>query len=110
MADRRHTPFIAVEAVSPRSSSAPPRTSIYTVGMPLLRVSDPAYLPELLEELTARPDCLAEVVGPNRVQVSVLGSYNTDALELEVELRVRAWQNAQLARGLDVGIDVEHRH
>ena len=77
--------------------------------MPVFRVSDPAVLPELLEELTARPDCLAEVVGPNRVAVSVLGSYNTEALELEVELRIRAWQSAQRSRGLDVGIDVEHR-
>ena len=77
--------------------------------MPVFRVSDPAVLPELLEELTARPDCLAQVVGPNRVEVSVLGSYNTDALELEVELRVRAWENAQRARGRDVDIDVERR-
>jgi hypothetical protein len=77
--------------------------------MPVFRVSDPTFLPELLEDLTARPDCLAEVVGPNRVAVSVLGSYNTEALELEVELRIRAWQSAQRSRGLDVGIDVEHR-
>ena len=77
--------------------------------MPVFRVSDPTFLPELLEELTARPDCLAEVVGPNRVAVSVLGSYNTEALELEVELRIRAWQSALRARGLDVAVDVEHR-
>jgi hypothetical protein len=77
--------------------------------MPVFRVSDPTFLPELLEELTARPDCLAEVVGPNRVAVSVLGSYNTEALALEVELRIRAGHRAQRSRGLDVGIDVEHR-
>jgi hypothetical protein len=43
------------------------------------------------------------------VAVSVLGSYNTEALELEVELRIRAWQSGLRSRGIDVGIDVEHR-
>jgi len=73
----------------------------------VFRVSDPTVLPDLLEELVARRDCLAEVIGPDSLRVSVLGSYNTDALELEVELRIRAWQAAQSARGLDVDIDIE---
>jgi hypothetical protein len=77
--------------------------------MPVFRVSDPTVLPDLLEELVARGDCLAEVTGPNRLTVSVLGSYNSDALELEVELRIRAWQAAQSARGVEVEIDIDPR-
>jgi hypothetical protein len=79
------------------------------VGVPIFRVSDPTVLSDLLEGLAARHDCLAEVIGPNRLAVSVLGSYNTDALELEVKLRIRAWQAAQSARGVEVDIVLDRR-
>jgi hypothetical protein len=77
------------------------------MGMPVFRISDAAALPNLLADLTSNHDCLAEVIGPNRVSVSILGSYNADAMDLEVELRIRAWQAAQISRGVEVGIDRE---
>ncbi len=77
--------------------------------MPVFRVSEPDVLPSLLEHLTARGDCLAEVIGPNTLCVSVLGSYNSDAMEMEVELRIHAWQAAQRARGLEADIALDRR-
>jgi hypothetical protein len=76
--------------------------------MPVFRVSDPELLPILLEALTERNDCLAEAVGPDRVAVSVLGSFHSDAMWMEAELRIRAWQAALRSRGVQVDIDLEH--
>lgn len=73
--------------------------------MPLFRLSDPTLLPELISELAARPDIVLEVVGKDTILVNILGSYNSDALRMAAELRVRAWQAAQRARG--VGVEVE---
>jgi hypothetical protein len=82
----------------------------YTVRVPIFRVSDPELLPVLLEELTERHDCLAEAVGSDRVVVSLLGSFHTDAMRMEAELRIRAWQAAQRSRGVHVDVELEHYH
>jgi hypothetical protein len=78
--------------------------------MPVFRVSDPELLPILLEALTERNDCLAEAVGPDRVAVSVLGSFHSDAMRMEAELRIRAWQAALRSRGVQVDIDLDLEH
>jgi hypothetical protein len=95
--------------ISTQTSRAAAAAPEYIVGVPIFRVSDPTVLSDLLEGLAARHDCLAEVIGPNRLSVSVLGSYNTDALELEVKLRIRAWQAARSARGVEVDIVLDPR-
>lgn len=73
--------------------------------VPVFRISDPDLLPGLLEELTARRDCLAEVILPDTLLVSLLGSYNAEALEQEIGSRIRAWQAIQ--RHTDVEVTVE---
>jgi hypothetical protein len=73
--------------------------------MPLFRLSDPALLPELVADLSARPDLVLEVVADDTVLVNILGSYNTAGLRMATELQIRAWQAAQIARG--VGVEVE---
>jgi hypothetical protein len=67
-----------------------------------LRVSDPAFVPELLEFLQSRLDTVAERVGENEVELALLGSYAEDAMRLELYLRVRAWEAGQRARGVEV--------
>jgi hypothetical protein len=100
---------LAVQAVrAERPGRAPPRGN-YTVGMPVFRVSDAALLPVLLEDLRKQNDCLAEAVGQNRLSVSVLGSFHSDAMRMEVELRIQAWQAAQRSRGVDVSVDLDQR-
>jgi hypothetical protein len=56
----------------------------------------------LLAHLRERPDIAAEIIGPNTLSVSVLGSYRDDALQMELRLRLRAWEEAARAKGLDV--------
>jgi len=62
-----------------------------------LRVSDPALVPELLEFLHSRLDVVAEQITANEVSLSLLGSYASDAMRMELYLRVRAWEAAQRA-------------
>ena len=57
-----------------------------------LRLSNPALIPDLVEFLRLRADVVAEEVSDDEVEVSLLGSYNSDAMRLELYLRVRAWE------------------
>jgi hypothetical protein len=75
--------------------------------MPVCRVSDPALLPDLVEELMSRADCVAETIGPDRLAVNVLGSYRGEAMRMEIELRIRAWQAAQRESGVDVDVEFD---
>jgi hypothetical protein len=67
-----------------------------------LRVSDPALLPELLEFLQSRFDVVAEQTAEDELSLSLLGSYGSDAMRMEVYLRVRAWEAAQKTRGVEI--------
>ena len=67
-----------------------------------LRVSDPALVPELLEFLQSRLDVVAEQIEANEVSVSLLGSYASDPMRMELYLRVRAWEAGQRAKGVEV--------
>ena len=68
----------------------------------LVTISDPTYLLALRAHLAARADCVATAVGPDALDVTILGSYNVDAMDLETQLRIRAWEEAQRAQGIDV--------
>jgi hypothetical protein len=67
-----------------------------------LRVSDPTLVPELLEFLHSRLDVVAEQNTANEVSVSLLGSYASDAMRMELYLRVRAWEAGRRASGVEV--------
>ncbi len=67
-----------------------------------LRVSDPAFVPELLEFLRSRLDVVAEQVTEKEVDLSLLGSYAEDAMRMELYLRVRAWEAGRRAKGVEV--------
>lgn len=66
-----------------------------------LRVSDPALLPELLEFLLARPDCIAVPIDGGTIVVSLLGSRHVDENEIELEERLAPW------RARNMGVLVE---
>jgi hypothetical protein len=67
-----------------------------------LRVSNPALIPDLLEFLRSRVDVVAEEVSDNEVDVSLVGSYNADAMNIELYLRVRAWEAGRRSTGVEV--------
>jgi len=75
-----------------------------------LRVSNPALLPDLLEFLRSRVDVVAEEVSDDEVEVSLVGSYNSDALRMELYLRVRAWEAGRRSAGVEVElVDLKSR-
>ncbi len=61
-------------------------------------------IPGLLDYLRSWSDVVVEQVSEGELEVSLLGSYRLDAMEAELTLRVRAWAEAQRARGLEVAV------
>ena len=68
------------------------------------RLSSADLLDELLEFLRAEPGAVVEPVSDDEVEVSLLGSFQQDALRMQLELRLRAWEAMQRARGVRVEI------
>src|SRR6266516_2342572 len=58
----------------------------------IVRLGNPAVLPELLTFLRLRVDCGVEQVGIDQLDVTLFGSYRDDAMRLELEFRLRRWQ------------------
>jgi hypothetical protein len=75
--------------------------------MTIIRISDSSLLELLRADLLSRPDVIAEIMAPDRLRVSVLGSYSESAMRMAILLRVRAWEAAQRSRGVDVEVDLE---
>jgi hypothetical protein len=67
-----------------------------------LRVSNPVLIEDLVEFLRSRVDVVAEQVSDDEVEVSLLGSYNSDAIRMELYLRVRAWETGRRSTGVEV--------
>ena len=74
--------------------------------MTLVRISDPNLLDLLCADLRSRSDIVAEVVDADTIQVDILGSYGVEGMRMATELRLRAWEEAQRARGVDVRVQV----
>ena len=75
--------------------------------MPTIRLNDPALVDDLLVDLRSRGDILAEEIGPGAIRVSVLGSYSSEGMRVAIYLRVRAWEAAKRASGVDVRVDLD---
>jgi hypothetical protein len=75
--------------------------------MTLVRISDSRMLSTLAADLAERPDVVATVVSRHSIRVSILGSYNRDALRIATYLRIRAWEDAQRSRGKDVRVEID---
>jgi len=71
-----------------------------------IRVTDSAAVDDLVEFLESRADAVVERVAPRELEASLLGSYNDDAMQMELSLRIRAWEAAQHAKGVRVEVDV----
>lgn len=74
--------------------------------MTKVRISDPELLHTIVEDLRERPDIVVGIVGPNTVEVSLMGSYNLEAMNLAIYLRIRAWEATQHARGRDIRVEL----
>jgi len=74
--------------------------------MATVRISDPDLRDVLVEDLGRQGDVLVAVRGEDRLEVSILGSLNLEAMRLAIYLRVRAWEAGQRAQGHDVTVDL----
>ena len=96
-----------MHVVSPRRSDRSPAESIpYNKPVTLLRISDPGLLDLLRADLLSRGDIVAEVVDEDTLRVDILGSYGVEGMRMATELRLRAWEEAQRARGVDVHVEI----
>lgn len=58
-----------------------------------VRISDGALLPDLLKYLGSQPDVVVDQLGPDQLEANILG-YGLAGAELELDLRLRAWESA----------------
>jgi hypothetical protein len=65
-----------------------------------IRLSSADLLDELLDFLRAETSAVVEQVSDDEVEVSLLGSYKQDALRMQLELRLRAWETTHRGCGV----------
>jgi len=58
-----------------------------------IRISNDALLGDLLDFLRLRVDTVVAQVGPGRLEANILG-YGLKGAQLELDLRLRAWESA----------------
>jgi hypothetical protein len=75
--------------------------------MTIVRTNSSAATQLLVTYLREASDVAVERVGSREVRVSLLGSYREDAMRLALSLRLRAWEAALRAKGVDVKLDVD---
>jgi hypothetical protein len=63
-----------------------------------IHLQDPALAPDLLDLLRSRIDAVVGQVEADVVEVSLLGSLAADAMRLELDLRLRAWESGRQAK------------
>jgi hypothetical protein len=72
----------------------------------ILRLDNSLAAELLLAHLRDGTDVAAEAVDPVTLRASLVGSYRAETMELELILRVRAWQEALRAKGVDVAVEL----
>ena len=60
-----------------------------------IRISDPRLAPDLAEFLRQRVDVAVSEAGEDELEVSLIGSYASDSMRPELDLRIRAWEAAR---------------
>ena len=55
-------------------------------------VNDPSLVEDLLDFLSHAPDCLAERISENEIEVSIVSSLRVDRLRDQLDGYLRAWE------------------
>jgi hypothetical protein len=71
-----------------------------------LRLSDPGLRDVLIADLQSRTDLVVAATGADTIEVSLLGSYNLEAMRMAIYLRVRAWEAGQRAQGRLIQVEL----
>ena len=67
-----------------------------------IHLNNPALVPELLDFLLGHVDCVAQRVGRDELEASLLGSRGLEAHEDELDRRLHVWRSAQRADSVQV--------
>jgi hypothetical protein len=70
----------------------------------LVRVSDTEFTDELADFLRSRPDAIVEKIADNELEVSLVGSLDPATMQMEIYLRVRAWESGTRDQGVRVEV------
>ncbi len=73
----------------------------------LIRINDESMRDLLIADLVDGFDVVATPIGHDRIELTIMGSYNSGAMRMATLLRIRAWEAAQRSRGNDVYVDIE---
>jgi hypothetical protein len=69
-----------------------------------VRVTSPELVGDLLGFLASEPSTTVQRVSSDELEVSLLGSYDVDAMRMELYLRLRAWEAGRRASGAEAEI------
>ncbi len=69
-----------------------------------VQVSNNAHLDQLIDSLRYEPDAVVARITDSELEVSLLGSYATDAMRMQLYLRLRAWEAARRPAGCQAEI------
>jgi hypothetical protein len=72
-----------------------------------LRIDNPSKTSAFIAYLESWSDVVVQQVAIDEVEAGLLGSWARPAMEDELMTRVRAWVDAQRARGVELGAGVE---
>jgi hypothetical protein len=72
----------------------------------ILRLDNSLAAELLLAHLRDSTDVAAQALDDVTLRVSLVGSYRADTMELELLLRVRAWQEALRAKGVELEVEL----
>ena len=69
-----------------------------------IRINDASAADDLIDYLESRAETIVERIDDRELEVALLGSYNADAMQMELYLRIRAWESGRRAAGVQVEI------
>jgi hypothetical protein len=69
-----------------------------------VRVSDAAFTDEVAKFLRSRPDTVVEKIAADELEISLLGSLDPSTMQMEIYLRVRAWESTVQDQGVRVEV------
>jgi hypothetical protein len=61
--------------------------------MTRVRVNDPSLVEDLLDFLSSAPDCVAERIGEDEIEASIVSSLRVERLQAQLDRYLRVWEN-----------------
>jgi hypothetical protein len=71
-----------------------------------IRVDNQAHADALVAYLAEHSDTVVARIGAHELEAQLLGSYDTEAMRAQLEVRLRRWETGRLAAGSIVGVDL----